>query len=422
MPEIDGAAVAEPEAIAGAGETAETGSEIVETGQEPVDTVDSSTEKQGLTEKTGTKGKLSVKEVAQKSADALKAIDPALPGTLRAMDYELSGYKREFPGGPKEAAALKTSISEFGGLEGIKESVETVAEFGALARAFFDGKPDFVDNLIKESPAAFAQMMPDSIAKWKQIDQAGFEHSIARSIVDTLKPEGISETLAAIHNALDPEKGKEMRAELARLYNVFEGIKAKAEKAPERKVDPKEEQLTQREQSLNQKERDIAMKPVTAAGKAQITEILDREMMQGYQWDKTDGDVKQAVKSWVESEMAKVLGKDKEYLRERDRFRERGDYEGLTRHIKATQERAMPHIIERVARLFAVKPKNAGTPIKKPVVSSNGTSGEVDEGWVRISTQPKASEIDYGKMGRNADDMIMDGKAILKSGRKVQWA
>ena len=83
----------------------------------------------------------------------------------------------------------------------------------------------------------------------------------------------------------------------------------------------------------------------------------------------------------------------------------------------------MPHIVERVARLFAVKPKNAGVPAKKTVVSSFGSGGAQQEtGWVRISSQPKASEIDYGKMGRNADDLIMDGKAILKSGRKVQWA
>src|SRR5580692_7660996 len=116
----------------------ETGSETVETqvetgAEDGVDTgdsneVDSSGANKDLTGKTPVKTKLNLSEVAKSKADALKAIDPALPGTLRAAAYELNGFLKEFPAGVKEATALKATLGEFGGVEGIKETTQAYAE------------------------------------------------------------------------------------------------------------------------------------------------------------------------------------------------------------------------------------------------------------------------------------------------------
>ena len=81
-----------------------------------------------------------------------------------------------------------------------------------------------------------------------------------------------------------------------------------------------------------------------------------------------------------------------------------------------------PGVIQRVARLFAVKPKNAGNgAVKKaPAFAGNGNgAAKVDAGWVRVSQMPSP-----GQVNRSAttDSMILDNKAVLKDGRKVVWA
>src|SRR5580698_117368 len=111
MPEVDGGAgLAEVVDTGVDTEIVETGSTTEETGAEGSSDVDesgSSAEKQELTGKQATKGKLNLSEVAKKSGEALKAIDPALPAAIRTAAFELGGLYREFPGGLREAVATK---------------------------------------------------------------------------------------------------------------------------------------------------------------------------------------------------------------------------------------------------------------------------------------------------------------------------
>ena len=72
--------------------------------------------------------------------------------------------------------------------------------------------------------------------------------------------------------------------------------------------------------------------------------------------------------------------------------------------------------IERAAKLFRVAPKNAPATKAAPVAAA--TTKPVERGWERVSGPPKPSETDRTK---TSDDMVLDGKAILKSGRKVMW-
>ena len=423
MPEDMGAVgVAEPVEAAGEVVETETGAEG-EVASEASNQVDSPVEKQGLTQKFTGKSHEKLADVVKKSGEALKAIDPSLPAAIRTAAFEQASLYREFPGGLKEATGLKRTISEYGGVDGIKENAETVSEFGALAQAFFDGKPDFVDNLIEESAPAFSQMMPDGMAKWKQVDGDAYTHHVARAMMDTLRPLGVAETLAELYNALDPKEAAPYRAKLETLYNAFMGIREKAEKVPEKKVDPRAEQLTQREQQIAEREQRAMMAPIANEGRQQIESITAREMTQSYQWDKTDPSVKEAVSERVRNEVISASKKDTGFCAELDRLRARGDAAGLARHVKSFQDRVTPAIVQRVARLFNVKPKGAATiTAKKPVAGTNGTVKASDQGWTRWTegTPPRANLVDRSK---TTDDMILSNPAkyVLKDGRKVLW-
>lgn len=426
MPEeLGAAATAEPEIGGGAEETVETSTESTESSE--ISAQDSNQDgtqdqKQDLTAKTGGKSKLNLTDVVKKSADKLKAIDPALPGALRTAAYELNSLYHEFPGGLKEAVALKQSFDAIGGVGGAQELQEAVSDYSRLEGMFEQGDPKFMENLAEALPGAFSQIMPAGLAKWKAVDQENYSHNMAKVIVQTMDSAKVSGTLEAIWNNLDAEKQGPVKDAVASIWELLNDLRKESEKVPERKIDPKTEVLNQREQELAQREQQAMMAPIRQAGERQIETILSREMMRDYQWDKTDGEVRQAVLDRVKREIIKASAKDSVFSREFDRLQDRGDAQGLERHVRNFQDRVTPAIVSRVAKIFAVKPKNAGAVVKKPVTQTTTAAAKVERGWETVSRQPNPGQIDYRAMGRNADDLILSNKAILKDGRKVQWA
>lgn len=423
--EIAGVAIESSEIAAGGEQTQETTQETLETeqtGEEISNQGDTSQEKEGLTAKPGAKGRLNLTEIAKTKADALKAIDPALPEAVRKAAFELGGLYREFPGGLKEAVALKNTLSEYGGAESLKETAEAVGDYQRLEDQFEKGDPAFITSLADAAPDSFSHIMPAGLEKWKQVDPEMYNYVQARVLTQTLDGVRASEIIARIHNALDPEKAADFRTELAQLYNALEGFRKTGEKAPERKTNPQNEELNRREEELAKRESRAVLAPVANEGRRQLETITDREMRTGYQWDETDRDVQDAVKDRVRFEVIQVGKKDKTFNREFERLKERGDSEGLMRHVRNFQDRVTPGIVQRVARLFAVKTKAAGKAVAKPAIKPGNGAKPSERGWETIARQPTAGQIDYRAMGRNADDMILANKAILKDGRKVQWA
>lgn len=423
MPEgMDASAVAEPIESTGVDESIDSGLESGAEGEVSSETgneVDSTAEKSDLTLKAGQKGKIDLAKVVKTQGEALKAIDPSLPNAIRTAAFEQAGLYREFPGGLKEAVGLKSKVSEYGGLEGIKEQAETVSEFGALARAFFEGKPDFVDNLIKESAEAFSQMMPDAVARWKATDADGYNHSQSKIFTATVDQFKMQDRIAKLWEIAEgPAK-----EDLAEMWRSLNSIRESAAKAPERKVEPKNEQLTRKEQELAQRETQLMLRPISDQGKAQIQSITEREMSMSYQWGGTDPSVKEAVLDRVRADVVGASKKDKGFMAEFERLKARGDSKGLGKLVENFQNRVTPQIVARVAKLFAVKSKGANVgAIKRPVSASGTTTAPVSTNWVRISAQPQFSEIDRAAMGRNYEDMILSNKAILKGGKRVMWA
>lgn len=426
MPEIGGAvAEVEPVAIETSTETVET---PIESGAEgeissgSSNEVDSSTEKHDLTQKNAKSTKLNLTEVVKKSAEALKAINPALPDAMRKAAFELGGLYREFPGGLKEAVQAKSVLSEFGGAEGIKELNQAVSDYSALETMFEKGDAGFW-KIADEMPQAFSQIMPAGLEKWKASDPEMYNHVQARVLTQTLDGIGIRQALSSAYNAIDATTGAAVRTQLEKIWEALDGFKNAGEKAPERKIDPANEALTKREQALAERETKALLAPIATEGRQQIASITEREMAAGYQWNATDPDVKQAVLDEVRKRVVEASGKDKAFTDEFERLKARGDSAGLSRHVKNFQDRVTPQIIQKAARLYAVKPKNAGPALVKKAAVANGSSpASVSNNWERIASQPKFKDLDTAAMGRNYEDMIMSGKAILRGGKKVQWA
>lgn len=417
MPEEMGAtAIAEPIESIGTEETVDTTIDPGSSGESDTPAIDesgTSSEKSDLTGKSGQKGKIDLASVVKTSAEALKAINPALPQAIRSAAFEQAALYREFPGGLKEAVTAKTTLSEYGGVEGLKETAAALSDFGSLETMFEKADGSFMDSLADASPEAFAQNMPAGLAKWKAVDAEGYNHNLAKVMTQTLDGIGLSRTLEQVWSKL-PD-GAEKNA-VAEMWQKLDGFRELGAKAPERKVDPKNEAMTRKEQELAQREQQVFLKPIASEGRQHISTITDREMNASYRWNETDPSVKEAVSERVLTEVKNASKKDTGFIKEFERLKERGDAQGLTRHIKNFQDRVTPQIVARVAKLFAVKPKVAGLPAKK--IAATTTAKTVAQGWTRISAQPSGQQIDRSK---TTADLIMDNKAILKDGRQVTW-
>lgn len=365
------------------------------------------------------KGKLDLASVVKTKAEALKSIDPALPAAIRTAAFELGSLYREFPGGLKEAVQVKNALGEIGGVEGIKEYTEALGDYQALESLFEKGDPQFMVRLAETLPQSFSQIMPAGLEKWKQSDPEMYNHVQSRVMVQTLDSAKFSDTIEQIWSRLDPEKQKGERDALAQLWQTIDGFRKSAEKAPERKTNPQDEALQKREQELAARETKALLAPVANEGRQQIQTITDREMNTGYRWADTDPEIKSAVQERVRQEVVKASSKDKTFTNEFERLKERSDGAGLSRHVRNFQERVTPGIVQRVAKLFAVRPKNAGpVAVKKPAVVANG-NGKAEQGWAHVSQMPNPSQVDRRK---TTDDMVLANRAILKDGRKVAWA
>lgn len=422
MPEdMGGLAVAEPVESTGAAESVETPVESTDAGGEVTESSnqsDSGAEKSQLTGKYDPKDKEYVSKILKEKIDAIKAIDPAFANKLRTLNHEVSGLYREFPQGLKEAVQIKQTLGEYGGVEGLKETAAAISDYQALEGMFEKGDPAFMVQLADALPQAFSQIMPAGLEKWKQADPEMYNHVQAKVMVQTLDAANFSNTLEQIWGALDGEKQKPLKDAIAALWQTIDGYRQAGAKAPERKTNPQDEALTRREQELAAREQKALLSPIANEGRQQIQTITDREMNGSYQWSATDPDIKAAVSERVRQEVVKASSKDRTFVQEFDRLRDRGDAQGLSRHVKNFQERVTPGIVQRVAKLFAVKPKGAGPQVvKKPVAAaSNGKAP--DQGWVRISKQPSGKEIDWS---RTDEDMVMSQKAVLKDKRRVVW-
>lgn len=360
-------------------------------------------------------GKKSVHDLVKANREKLKAIDPSLPNLLQNALMVNQTLLREFPGGVKEAIAARDALSEIGGVEGIKEREEALGEYQSLEGLFEAGNPEFMTRLADTLPQSFSQMMPGGLEKWREVDPEMYNHVQARVMMNTLDGMKLSDTLEALWSRLDPQKQGEEREALAHLWKTLNGFRQSAEKAPERKKNAQDEALSRREQEIAQREQRAVLAPVAQQGKAQIQSIVDREMTASYQWAQTDSSVKEAVQDRVRQEVMKASVKDKNFCRLYDQYKARGDAQGLGRHIKQFQDKVTPAIAQRVAKLFAVKPKGA----VKQVAAQTQQAKPADRGWERVRMQPTIKEIDRSK---TSDDMVMDGKAVLKNGRKVIWA
>ena len=99
----------------------------------------------------------------------------------------------------------------------------------------------------------------------------------ARVLTQTLDGARVSETLERIWEGLDAEKQVPAKNAIAEIWKMLDGFRKVGDKAPERKTNPQNEELTRREQELSAREAKALISPIANEGRRQIETIVERD-------------------------------------------------------------------------------------------------------------------------------------------------
>lgn len=356
--------------------------------------------------------------------EALKAIDPSLPGFIRDALQWRSSLTKEFPGGVKEAVQLKTTLAEVGGVEGLQELRNSDAEWSALDQAYIEGKPEFVQRIAEGDPEAFARMVPLAIEQLAKTNGETFQHVMARVLVNTFDGAGLSNAVRSILQAI-PEKSDKgeanaLHSALKEIYEYIESFRPIAQKVPEKKVDAKEQELTQREQRFQQQQAQALVRDVDRESITHRDSIIAREIKPFGDWQTMDPDRRGAVASWISQCIGQVLQKDRRFMDRRQNLIANGDRVNLAKLEKDKLTELVPDLVPKAAKVFGVA-KAAGKQQGKndqQQQQSGKQTAKPAQGYQQRKEAPRPGQIDRSK---TTSDMIFEGKAVLTDGTKVQW-
>lgn len=344
--------------------------------------------------------------------EAIKAIDPSLIGFLRDAEFGAKQLKKEFPtGGMKEAIQYRDAIKQYGGAEGIRESMEYAKGYDQLDQLYTEGKPEFIQQIAQGDPEAFEKMVPTAIEHFAKTSPEMYQHVMSKVLVNTLNSAQFPEMLQQIYSKTESPEAKQL---LEQVWDKIEGYKKLAQNIPEKKVNPEFEKLEREKTAWQQQKRQDMEKSINGRSTQHRDNLIAREIKSYADWGTLDEDRKEAVVREVKARTAKIANSDPDFRRQRDRYLENGDSEGAAKLERDFLDTHIPQIAPKVAKLFWSNPKPA--PSKdKPVV--NGTR-PADKGFQLLKSAPDSNKIDKRATTR---DMVMANKAVLIGGQKVTW-
>lgn len=343
--------------------------------------------------------------------EALKAIDPSLPGLLRDAAHGAQELKKQFPGGGlKEAMEYRDTLKSLGGAEAVKEIQSEHAGFNNLDKLYTEGNVEFVQQIQHSDPEAFERMVPLALETFGKNSPEMYQHVMSRIVMATLDDNGFSRFLESIKG-----KGDEgTNADIERLLTTMANFRQISAKIPEKKIDPERAKLDNDRQEFQQQK----TREMEASVNRRSTEYRDgliaRELKPHANWQDLDEDRKEAVVREFKARSAKLVNADEDFKRQRARLLQNGDGEGVAKLEKNWLDTNGPTIVSRVAKLFW---SNPGKPAPKPVAAVSAKSGQRADTGFKIVDKLDNAKVDKT---RTTHDMVFAGKAIYTDGTKVQ--
>ena len=396
------------------------------------DSTDSTTEEQPVAEEqapeeapavTSAKlieaGKLSAE--AKQTIAEIKAKNPALANQLQRALFKADAIDKVLPGGLRQAQELQKQIADWGGPEKVQQTREELAYFSDLDAQFTAGDPRFITAMI-DTPAgqeAFQKLAPAMFDKYLEMNPEGYGAYVSKVFIADMVQERIPLALERLQDFLPADKPQALAAwkEIQQYINRINKLsqqpvaptKASAAKSPE--VDARAAELDKREQDLTRtewrRESDSDRLKVFTAEWAKLT--AGRKL--------TDIQTA-AVKELYASRLHNAASRMPEFNENLQKYFAAGDKAGFMRYLSSVHKAEVPRALK--AAMDAILPSRPGPkPGTPPQVAlpKEGGIGKPAPGFEFIGKRPDPNEIDPIR----SVGLILQGKAVLRSGKKVYW-
>ena len=348
--------------------------------------------------------------------EALKALDPALPGILRDALHGRETLMKEFPGGLNEAIEFKKIVHEMGGREGLSEVKATADDYSALDQLYTEGKPEFVKQIAEGDPEAFARMVPTAIQEFGRINPEMYEHVMSRVLVNTFDNAGLTNALRGLLSSA----GDAAKPVVQEILDWAESFRALASKVPEKKVDADRQKFENEKTQFQQQQVQALVKAVDSDSIKHRDSVIEREIAPFGDWKSMDPDRRGAVAKWISERIGRTLGNDRAFLDRRNRLIANGDRGGLAKLEQSKLDELVPRLVPQAAKVFGVSKAQGGKQAAKPSVKGQSTTTKAPQGVVMVKSMPSLDKIDREATKRLG--IAFNNQAKLKDGRIVQWS
>jgi hypothetical protein len=247
------------------------------------------------------------------------------------------------------------------------------------------------------------------MAAYAKADEAGYTHMIASSINDTLHQSGFTQGFELLKSVIgDNPQAKTI---LDKMTAFLGGVDQLAKTKPEApKVDP-ERQKFEDEKKQFQTEREEAFRKDIQTSLISTLETGIKSALAPYLKNRTtDKEDYALLQKSVDHELQHLLSADKTFQKQKDALLATNDRAKILQCLEAAISKHLPAASRKVGRLFGASQAPVVTK-KEPTPATNATVQ-------KLTTTPTAAEVDWS---RTSQDDFLDGKAVLKSGKRVTF-
>lgn len=286
-------------------------------------------------------------EAYQKLKAAL-ASDPELFKQVKRAISENKRYK-EISKSPEELRIAFDRVETLGGLDAIEAESQ---EWSQVYEMFQKGDPGVIDYWAKDNPDGLAKIMPSAIERYKDLDPAGWTHSMAKTFMATVHQSGLASALDTLASLDAVSKNPEAKQLLAKVINVVNAVNAHAEKSPERDLTPEAKKLDEREKTLSEKESALYHQSVSARVIPIMGKTATNALNSVLRGRKLTGDQRKELVADINLEYSRLAKNDATFQKNAKALLATNETEKFLKLVGSNMERTMPVAARRIWRKY----------------------------------------------------------------------
>ena len=423
MAELDEGAVAEPEtAILGG----DDGSEV-ETNPEVSETITPDVETSSGIPKTET----AESETEYKSEPGLEKLPKQYSKDkfVKGLYHANQELRKVFPGGVREAIEVKGKLEGLGGVEALADIETQRAGWERIDKDLAEGNPGVLEDIAAESPEGFVKLMGPALDKFRQVDQAAYNHSLGKIFWNTMEgggPASFLSSLAGIREALGRGDTDGAIAKFSGVEQWLDGIRGFASKVPEKSIDPEREKF-QTEKTKWESDRAQTFKNETNVKirdqiAVNVAAQLEKEVLAAGRDFKAlkerSPEKYQTLVNLAHTNIVNAIRKDSLFVKRYDESVAAGNGVDAAKLVASRADKLYADVVARTYKDFYADYTDGKKPAPVAQPAKPGQQ-KVAPGTMRLTRPPTPETLDKTRMYREfgkdkTDSMIYNSKGYLK--------